>query len=234
MFRSASKATLALAVTLGAVGTAGIAVSVPVWAYGPGGGTQYCQGQPVSNAQGNQNQNCQGQSSVSSVSQGKNGQDTTVHDSGSGYKSGEKIDFTVYSTPLSAGSTYAASDGTFSATIVLPAGLAAGNHTLVATGESSGVTSAAPFTLAVATAGVSPCATNAAVVKADTIILAACLSTVPSATPAAATPGVAATSTGKGLAFTGTDALATTAGGAALIAVGGALVLTVRRRRSVA
>ncbi|WP_164704306.1 hypothetical protein [Blastococcus litoris] len=66
---------------------------------------------------------------VSSVAAG---QQLTL--TGSGYAPGSLVDLYVYSTPQKIGSVTADSSGRFSAQVTLPAGLAAGKHSLVATG----------------------------------------------------------------------------------------------------
>ena len=62
----------------------------------------------------------------------KAGQQVTL--SGSGYLPGSTVELTVYSTPVSLGSAVVASDGTFSATVTIPADLVNGTHHLVASG----------------------------------------------------------------------------------------------------
>jgi hypothetical protein len=53
---------------------------------------------------------------------------------GTGFLPGSTIELIVYSTPISLGSITAGPDGTFTAEVTIPAGLAAGTHHLVATG----------------------------------------------------------------------------------------------------
>jgi hypothetical protein len=53
--------------------------------------------------------------------------------SGSGFAAGSPIQIGIYSTPISLGTATADATGSFTAVIVLPAGLV-GNHTIVATG----------------------------------------------------------------------------------------------------
>ncbi|MCW2677478.1 MAG: Fibronectin type protein [Modestobacter sp.] len=60
------------------------------------------------------------------------GQDVTL--TGSGYLPGSTVDLIVYSTPTKVGSAVADADGSFTATVTLPAGLVNGEHHLVAAG----------------------------------------------------------------------------------------------------
>ena len=53
---------------------------------------------------------------------------------GAGYLPGSSVRLALFSTPVDLGTVVVASDGTFSATVTIPAGLANGTHTLVATG----------------------------------------------------------------------------------------------------
>lgn len=122
----------------------------------------------------------------------------------SGFTPGEIINVQVFSTPQELGTMTANSAGAASQTFTLPAGLPAGVHTVVATGETSGLTASAQFTL-----------------------------TSPSAAPASATtttaPAAAAPS--SSLPTTGINAALGVAIGAGAIALGGLLVIAARRRR---
>ena len=71
--------------------------------------------------------------------------------SGSGFQPGETVGLTFNSTPVSLGTTTANSSGGFTFSVTIPAGEPAGNHTIVATGESSGTTASFAITLTAAT-----------------------------------------------------------------------------------
>lgn len=171
-----------------------------------------------------------------------------------GYQPGERVDGEVHSTAVSVGSWIADQVGAVSFTIVLPAGLAAGNHTLTLLGTVSGVSTVIPFTLPHATAGVTPCAasysTGSRVVLAAAYIPAACISAAPpgqlpsggqypSGGQLPAAPGAAAVSgsapasgaPASQLPFTGFNAATAASLGAMAVLAGGLLVLTSRRRR---
>jgi hypothetical protein len=60
------------------------------------------------------------------------GQKVTV--SGHGAKAGSTVDLWLHSAPVHIGSAVAAGDGTYSALVTIPAGTAAGAHTITATG----------------------------------------------------------------------------------------------------
>jgi hypothetical protein len=63
----------------------------------------------------------------------------TITVSGSGYAPNTTITLAIYSTPQVLTTTVTDASGNFTATVTVPAGLAAGNHTLVASGvDSSG------------------------------------------------------------------------------------------------
>ncbi len=71
---------------------------------------------------------------TSSASNGKAvaGEEVTI--SGTGFLPGSTVELVVYSTPVKLGEAVVLADGTFSATVTLPKGLANGTHHLVATG----------------------------------------------------------------------------------------------------
>ena len=122
----------------------------------------------------------------------------------SGFAPGEVVNVQVFSTPQELGTITANSAGAVNQTFALPAGLPAGLHTVVATGETSGLTASAQFTLT------SP---SAAPVSATT-----------TTAPAAAAPS-------SSLPTTGINASLGVAIGAGAIALGGLLVMAARRRR---
>ena len=70
----------------------------------------------------------------------------TVGVSGTGFLANETIDFVLHSDPVDLGTTKADASGSFSATLTLPDGVT-GNHTIVATGETSGRTASFPITI---------------------------------------------------------------------------------------
>ena len=121
----------------------------------------------------------------------------------SGFTPGELVNVQVFSTPQELGTITANSAGAVSQTFTLPAGLPAGLHTVVATGETSGLTASAQFTL-----------------------------TSPSAAPSSATTTApAAVAPSSSLPTTGINAALGVAVGAGAIAFGGLLVIAARRRR---
>jgi hypothetical protein len=130
---------------------------------------------------------------------------------GSQFAGGEKVILVVFSTGTNVGSTTTDASGNFTDTVALPAGLPAGTHTLVATGQTSGDTASTSFVLSQASGG--------AIAQSGG-------GTTPTATPTASTPS------SSSLAFTGTDAAALAGVGGAALAVGGLLVLASRRRRN--
>jgi hypothetical protein len=76
--------------------------------------------------------------------------------SGNGFQPGETITIQLFSTPVTIGSTTADPSGAFTTTVTIPANTTPGNHTIVATGLTSGTT--ASFAIVVtgaSTAGVS-------------------------------------------------------------------------------
>ncbi|MDY2941772.1 MAG: HtaA domain-containing protein [Varibaculum sp.] len=65
----------------------------------------------------------------------------------SGFTPGETVRFTVHSDPIDAGSVVADNNGDASVAFAIPAGFAAGTHTVVATGETSGTVAQTTFTV---------------------------------------------------------------------------------------
>ena len=76
---------------------------------------------------------------------------TTVHPggaeavSGTGFGAGEKVQAAVHSTPIGVGSGTADKNGTVHISFTVPASLTGGAHTVVLTGESTGLTSKTTF-----------------------------------------------------------------------------------------
>ena len=134
----------------------------------------------------------------------------TVDVAGAGYLAGSTVTVVVYSTPTVLGSLVA-DDGTFDTSVTLPAGLPAGEHTLVATGvgpdgETWTLTRSITAQGTAAGAGSGPAA--------------------PSTDAATGAP-----STG-GLAYTGAYVGVMAVGGVLTLVVGVVLVLLGRRRRT--
>jgi len=67
--------------------------------------------------------------------------------SGTGFAASETVDLTLHSTPSGLGTVDAGQNGDFVTTVTIPAGVAAGTHSIVAIGETSGMTAAFTFTL---------------------------------------------------------------------------------------
>jgi hypothetical protein len=64
---------------------------------------------------------------------------------GEGFDPGETVDFVVFSTPTPVGESTAGNDGSVTHTFVVPEALEPGQHTVVATGQNSGVEQSATF-----------------------------------------------------------------------------------------
>ncbi len=71
---------------------------------------------------------------------------------GAGFQPGETVTIELHSTPVQIGTTVASANGTINGAVTVPAGTAAGAHTIVVTGASSGVTASTPITVAAASA----------------------------------------------------------------------------------
>lgn len=168
----------------------------------------------------------------------------TIHIVASGFAPGENVNITVTAPPESLGDFTASSSGTYSGSLVLPAGLGAGQHQLHLLGTRSGTVASAPFTLNRASGPEHPCTASASSTHTSGVVLAAaylsatCISNqAPGATPglpSAAAPAAVGTATpqaGSQLPFTGFNAATFAAIGALAIGGGGALVLAARRRR---
>jgi hypothetical protein len=136
---------------------------------------------------------------------------------GSGFLPFSTVVLTMYSTPTPLGTAVAGADGTFTATVTIPTGLAAGTHALVASGiDDSGDPYALRMdvTLTGATAG--PTGTSGTTV-----------STEASTTGSAGSTGAGEAGT---LAFTGASVVVPGVAGLVVLVAGGALVLLGRRR----
>jgi hypothetical protein len=157
---------------------------------------------------------------------------------GQNYGPSETVTFTVDGKFV--GSTITNPAGNFATRLVLPAGLAAGGHTLTGVGDTSGKTASATFHLRAPSAAANPCPSAAAYhgASALTVVLAAVytVACLPTQVPAGAGSGgsgapAAAAQSSSSLPFTGTDAAALAGAAAFALALGGILVLTSRRRR---
>ena len=130
--------------------------------------------------------------------------------SGDGYLPGSTVTVVVYSAPQVLGHTTADVNGHWELTVVLPAGLANGSHTLVASGvDAAGDPRYLTLPITVTGGAAAPAA------------------------PVAAAGGSSGGSSG-GLAYTGADVAVPAIGGLAALAIGGGLVLAGRRRRAAA
>ena len=127
----------------------------------------------------------------------------TVDVSGAGFLARSTVTVVVYSTPTVLGSLVA-EDGAFDTSVTLPAGLPAGEHTLVATGVGP---DGEPWTLT----------------RSVTAQGAGAVTGTDKAVPAAPATG--------GLAYTGAYVGVMAVGGAVTVAAGVALLLVGRRRR---
>jgi hypothetical protein len=125
--------------------------------------------------------------------------------SGSGFQPGEAVTLQLFSTPVTLGTTSVDSTGAFSTSVTIPVSTPLGNHTIVATGGTSGSTAS----------------TSIVVVAATTT----------GASTGGASGGASGSSSGGSLAFTGTDIAAMAGVGAIALALGGMLVFAGRRRR---
>lgn len=131
----------------------------------------------------------------------------TLTVTGGGFGSSQTISLTLYSTPQSLGTVQTNGSGSLADAVTLPAGVPAGNHTLVATDQATGQTASAPFTLAQASG---PFTTGA---------------------PAGPSTPSAAPGPNRQLPITGADVATLSALAALSIALGGFMVLGARRRR---
>jgi hypothetical protein len=129
------------------------------------------------------------------------GPDGSLIVSGQGYQPGESVTLVLFSTPVTLGTVPTDSQGSFSVPETLPAGTALGNHTIVGTGNTSGLS-----------------ATTSIVVVA-------------AGTATASSASSSGSSTSGSLAFTGADIAALAGVGAISLALGGMLVFAGRRRR---
>jgi hypothetical protein len=130
--------------------------------------------------------------------------------SGSSYQPGEGITIVLHSFPATVGTTTADPSGNFSTTVTIPSDTPLGNHTITATGNTSGTTASAGILVATSsTSGAGGASSGSS-------------------------GGVASTgsSSGGSLAFTGADLAATAGVGAIALALGGMLVFAGRRRRA--
>jgi LPXTG-motif cell wall-anchored protein len=66
---------------------------------------------------------------------------------GSGFRANEDLEVTLHSDPIILGYPTAAADGSFAFTVRIPAGVPAGEHTVIVRGLESGVTAEAAITV---------------------------------------------------------------------------------------
>ncbi|MCI2959172.1 family 43 glycosylhydrolase [Agromyces atrinae] len=71
---------------------------------------------------------------------------------GSGFGADERVEFTLFSTPTHLGGVQTDASGSFTATLLVPASVAAGEHTLRAAGADSGITAEVDVTVVAAPA----------------------------------------------------------------------------------
>lgn len=71
---------------------------------------------------------------------------------GSGFGADERVEFTLFSTPTHLGGVQTDASGSFTATLLVPASVAAGEHTLRAAGADSGITAEIGVTVVAAPA----------------------------------------------------------------------------------
>jgi tripartite-type tricarboxylate transporter receptor subunit TctC len=64
----------------------------------------------------------------------------TITLNGTGFQPGETVTLQLFSTPVTLGASMANSQGAFTTTVTIPANTTPGNHTIVATGNTSGAT----------------------------------------------------------------------------------------------
>jgi hypothetical protein len=128
----------------------------------------------------------------------------TQHVTGTGFMGGEQVRATVHSTPVRVGVAKASAAGTTSLTFTVPATLAAGTHSVVLTGATSGLSSSATFTVVA--------------------VAAAPSTTAPAATATPTAPVLAAT--GRDGRQTGWEVLA----GLGCVGLGGLALFAGRRR----
>jgi hypothetical protein len=143
---------------------------------------------------------------------------------GSGYLPGSTVTVVVYSTPTVLDSLVTKADGSFDTDVTLPAGLPAGEHTLVATGvDRNGATwtLTQPITARAGDTGETPVVATPADAS----------SSAEGDTTASAAGDPAPSATG-GLAYTGADVAVPAIGGLLVLAAGTGLIALSRRRRA--
>jgi hypothetical protein len=117
---------------------AGVAYTLHVVANGPGGSSTEATGTPSGPPTGTvQAPDAVPTGAISAGSATATpGAQVTI--SGDGYQPGSTVVITVYSTPVNLGTATVQTNGTFTATVTLPANLATGSHTLLASGIAPG------------------------------------------------------------------------------------------------
>lgn len=137
--------------------------------------------------------------------------------SGDGYLIGSTVTVAIYSTPQVLGHTTADVNGHWELTVALPAGLANGTHTLVASGvDADGNPRYLTLPVTVTGGAAAPAAGGSS-----------------GGATGGATGGSSGGSSG-GLAYTGADVALPAIGGLTALALGGGLVLAGRRKRAAA
>ena len=81
---------------------------------------------------------------------------TTTSATGHGFVAGESVQAVLRSTPVTLGTAKAAADGTVTLTYKIPAGTAAGTHTVTLTGLTSGLAASHPVSVAAAVGATTP------------------------------------------------------------------------------
>lgn len=136
----------------------------------------------------------------------------TVVVSGNCGGEGDTLTFTLHSTPVTLGSVTAGPGGTYNTALTMPSDTPLGEHTITVTDQATGAN--ASVGVDVVAAGTSSNGGSGGVIGTS------------------GSSGSGSSGSGSGsIAFTGTDALATTAVGAGAIGLGGMLVLSSKKRR---
>ncbi len=141
----------------------------------------------------------------------------TITASGNCGKQGDTLTFTFNSTPVVLGSTSAGVNGAYSVPETIPSSAPLGQHSITVTDTSQTPNLSATAALSVVAPGSNGTSNGGT----------AGSSGVGSSSPSSPSSG----GSSGGLAFTGTDTLATTAVGAGALGLGGILLLSSRKRR---
>ncbi|WP_129336797.1 Ig-like domain repeat protein [Cellulomonas endophytica] len=148
-----------------------------------------------------------------------------------GFDEGETVAFYLHSDPVLLGTAVAGADGTARLLVTVPDTAPTGEHTVVATGGTSGRWAALELELAVASAP-APGTPTAPTTGTSPVTATVTEATVPATAAGAGTrPAATTTRTAARLAATGAETGAVTALAWGMVLLGGALVV-VRRRRA--